>query len=114
MNKYNCIFTFIIGGILLSTINYYSKKYDFKQKCAAIFYANPLVYGVTLIILYRNNVKKSKIRLFILYTYKFLIFIILWQALLYGLLEHYSFEKSMILSVFVWIILINFGYNIIK
>ena len=114
MDIWNCLYTFIIGGLFLVSLDLYSKHNTLNDKCTGLLYANPAFFAVALIVLYRNKIKKAKIANLSLYSSYFTISVAIWQILLNKLLKCYSFKKGLLISLLIWSGAIACMYFLIK
>ena len=104
------ILYFIVGGITISVITLLVKYVN--NDAGALIWSAPVILLPSIILLYYSNVQTKKIGKFVYISIPYLFLTLLWQITFVILISYnFSFFKSIIISLFVWLIIAVIWYN---
>ena len=105
--KTEVLISFIVGGILLSSITYIVKY--IKPEIGALVWAAPIILIPSIIILWCNNVENDKICNFIYIAIPYLFLTVIWQVSFIYIMKYsgflndkYGVIKVTIISLIIW------------
>jgi hypothetical protein len=116
MNLTNELITsFILGGIILSSITYVSKHVSIEM--ASIIWAAPVLLIPSILILWQNKEKNSNIIDFVNISILYVFITILWMILFIKIskknINHqYCVIKSILFSSIIWCFIVTILYKI--
>ena len=113
--KIELIISFILGGIILSSITYFAKYVS--KEIASIIWAAPILLIPSILILWMSKEKNSNIIEFVNISILYIFITILWMILFISIskknIKHkYCVIKSILLSSVIWCFIVTILYKI--